>query len=116
MLYPKQQLRCKCLLQYFGRFGCQNTIRSDRGSHFANEIISQFCLATGIKQNLTLAYSSEENAIVERTNKEINRHLRALTFDSDTVDNYQAGLPFVQRILNHRTNVAPFEILAMLSI
>jgi hypothetical protein len=62
-----------------------------------------------------LAYSSQENAIVERNNKEINRHLRALTFHTNTVDNYQLGLPFVQRIMNsshnERTEIAPFQIL-----
>jgi hypothetical protein len=49
---------------------------------------------------LTLAYSKEENAIVERMNKEVNRHLRALTFDNVTLDDYSTSLPFVQRILN----------------
>ena len=33
-------------------------------------------------------------------NKEINRHLRALTFDNLSLDNYKQSLPFVQRILN----------------
>jgi hypothetical protein len=45
-------------------------------------------------------YSSKENAIVERSNKEINRHLLASSFHTNTVDNYQLGLPFVQRIIN----------------
>ena len=31
--------------------------------------------------NLTLAYSKQENAIVERVNKEVNRHPRGLVFD-----------------------------------
>jgi hypothetical protein len=33
-------------------------------------------------------------------NKEVNRHLRALTFDNVTLDDYSTSLPFVQRILN----------------
>jgi hypothetical protein len=49
---------------------------------------------------LTLAYSTEEYAIVERMNKEVNRHLRALTFDNITLDDYSTSLPFVQRVLN----------------
>ena len=49
---------------------------------------------------LTLAYSKEENAVVERYNTEINRHLRALTFDNNSLDDYKISLPFVQRILN----------------
>jgi hypothetical protein len=47
-----------------------------------------------------LAYSKEENAIVERMNKEINRHLRALTYDNLTLENYKDSLPFVRRIIN----------------
>ena len=35
-----------------------------------------------------------------RFNKEINRHLRALTFDNLSLNNYKQSLPFVQRILN----------------
>jgi transposase InsO family protein len=106
---------CLCLKQHFGRYGSPTIIRSDKSSHFANEFIAQFLAATGTLQNLTLAYSSQENAVVEKNNKEINRHLRALTFHTNTVDNYQLGLPFVQRIMNsshnERSEIAPFQIL-----
>ena len=105
----------KCLLQHFGRFGSPTTIRSDKGSHFANAVIEHFLAATSTLQNLTLQYSSQENAIVERNNKEINRHLRALTFDTNTIDDYQLSLPFVQRILNSsynsRTKISPADLL-----
>ena len=53
-----------------------------------------------IKHCLTLAYSKQENAIVDRYNKEINRHLRALTFEILSLTDYKRSLPFVQRILN----------------
>jgi hypothetical protein len=33
-------------------------------------------------------------------NKEINRHLRALTFENTSLKKYAESLPFVQRILN----------------
>ena len=106
---------CKCLLIHFGRYGSPTVIRSDKGAHFANSLIQQFLSATSTLQNLTLAYSSQENAIVERNNKEINRHLRALTFDTNTIDNYQQLLPFVQRIMNSsynaRTKVSPADLL-----
>lgn len=41
------QCACECLLQFFGRFGAPSMIRSDRGSHFMNEIIREFFLRTG---------------------------------------------------------------------
>jgi hypothetical protein len=90
-------------------------IRSDKGPHFANTLIERFLKATVTFQNRTLAFSSQENSIVERNNKEINRHLCALTFDKNTVNDYQQLLPFVQRILNpcynQRTKVSPADLL-----
>ena len=72
-------------------------IRSDRGSHFANDLIKEFLDLTGTPHNLTLAYSSQENAIVERVNKEVNRHLRGLVFDTPSLEHYAKCIPFVQR-------------------
>ena len=63
-------------------------------------MIKEFLALVGIEQCLTLAYSKEENAIAERFNKDINRHLRALTFDNLSLGDYRKSLPFVQRILN----------------
>ena len=88
------------LLQHFGRFGAPSQLRSDNGPHFIADLIVEFLAMIGIEHCLTLAYSKEENAIVERFNKEINRHIRALTFDNTTLKNYRLSLPFVQRILN----------------
>ena len=90
----------ECLLQYFGRYGAPSMIRSDRGSHFMNDIVEEFLTRTNTPHNLTLAYSKQENAIVERVNKEVNRHLRAFTFDTASLDSYKLCLPFVQRIIN----------------
>ena len=62
----------ECLLKHFGRFGAPHQLRSDNGPHFIAEIIREFLLLVDVKHCLTLAYSKEENAIVERYNKEIN--------------------------------------------
>ena len=88
------------LLEHFGRYGAPRQIRSDNGPHFIAEVIREFLALVGVEHCLTLAYSKEENAIVERVNKEINRHLRAMTFDNLSLKNYKKSLPFVQRILN----------------
>ena len=106
---------CSCLLQHFGRFGSPSFIRSDNGAHFVNDLIRLFLVATGTEHNRTLAYSSEENAIVERSNKEINRHIRAYIFHRGLTEDYQEVLPFVQRIINSEknasTNTSPASIL-----
>ena len=81
-------------------FGAPHQLRSDNGPHFIAEIIREFLLLVGVKHCLTLAYSNEENAIVERYNKEINRHLRPLTFENLSLTDYKKSLPFAQIILN----------------
>ena len=50
--------------------------------------------------DLTTAELNGSHPIVERFNKEINCHLRALTFDNLSLDNYEQSLPFVRRIFN----------------
>jgi transposase InsO family protein len=104
-----------CLLQHFGRFGAPTQVRSDRGSHFVNSVIREFLMLIGTEHCLTLSYSKEENALVERANKEVNRHLRAFTFDTNTVDNWRLSLPMVQRIMNatfsDRTKLSSSQIL-----
>ena len=49
------QSASECLLAHFGRFGSPNMIRSDRGSHFFNDLIKKFLDLTGTPHNLTLA-------------------------------------------------------------
>ena len=104
-----------CLLAHFGRFGSPNMIRSDRESHFADDMIKEFLDLCGTPHNLTLAYSKQENAIVERVNEEVNRHLRGSVFDKQTLEGYAKSIPFVQHIINssvnRRTGVCPAHLL-----
>ena len=92
------------LLAHFGRYGCPQQLRSDKGSHFVNAVIQCFLTLVKVPHKLTLAYSKEENGIVERANKEINRHLRALCFDLSSTSSLQLMIPFVQRIMNSTSN------------
>ena len=70
----------RCILHCMGIFEAPSQILSDRGSQFVNHIIDQLLYLLGIEHQLTLAYSHEENSIVERANKEIMRHLRTIVF------------------------------------
>ena len=68
------------------------------------------------KHELTIAYSKEENAIVERANQKVIRHLRALLFDKRVYNKWSfEELPLVQRIMNTvektATGVTPAELI-----
>ena len=71
----------ECLLKHFGRFGAPHQLRSDNGPHFIADVFREYLHLIGVSHTLTLVYSKQENAIGERYNKEINRHLRALTVE-----------------------------------
>ena len=77
---------------------------SDRGSHLVNQVISKFLAYVGTEHCLSIAYSKEENAIVERVNKETNRHITVMCFDRQIVDDYEKTIPIVYRILNSYHN------------
>ena len=83
--YPCKNTTAKaaaeCLLQHFGRYEAPFQILSDNGSHFVNELITEFLALVGTEHVLTLAYPKEENTVVERANKEVYRHIRHVCFD-----------------------------------
>ena len=91
------------LLAHLGRFGCPRAIRSDRGSHFANDVIETFLQLVGVNHNLTLAYSIQDNAKLEGVNKEVN-----ILCEAYSAEDYDRGIPFAQRILNSAPNCKTF--------
>ena len=88
------------LLQWVGRYGAPAQLLSDNGKNFVNEIISEFNKLVGTEQIFSIRYSKQENAIVERSIKEINRHLRAIVFHKNIHYEWSLYLPLVQRIFN----------------
>ena len=64
------------LLQHFGRYGPPQELLTDQGSEYLNKTVQAICKSQAIKQmNTTIAHSHEQNARVERVNKELKRHL-----------------------------------------
>ena len=118
-LYAVKDLTAKsaaiALLQWTGRYGCPAQLLSDNGSQYVNELIKEFLHIIGTEHVLTLAYSKEENAIVERANKEVGRHLKAILFHKNVISNWSIFLPLVQRIFNAEVKeslgVSPAQIL-----
>jgi hypothetical protein len=118
-LYPipntTAAVTARMLLQHIGRYGAPCEILSDNGSQFVNNTIGELLKIIGTDQVLTIAYSHEENGIVERANKEVMRHLRDIVFETNTIHNWSEMLPLVQRIMNASvhgsTGVSPAHLL-----
>ena len=88
------------LFEHFGRFGAPAQIMSDRGSHFINQVISEFLAYVGTEHCLSIAYSKRRKR---------NRHITAMCFDRQIVDDYEIAIPIVHRILNSHRNTLTIE-------
>jgi hypothetical protein len=103
-LYPTKDTTAvgaaDAIVDWVSNFGVPQEIVSENGTQFANRLIDQLKTQLQIKNVSINAYSHEENAIVERANKEVNRHLRAICFDRKIKAKWRQSLPLVQRIMN----------------
>jgi hypothetical protein len=86
----------------------------DGGTEFTNKSVRELFAMCGVKDIKTLAYSKEENSLVERANKEVMRHLRDIIFDARVDTDWSTYVPLVQRIINSqvhsKTGLAPMEL------
>ena len=103
------------LIQHYGRFGCPSQVITDNGSQFLNRVLEEVTKLVGYEHVTTLAYSKEENALVERANKEVLRHLRAFLYEQNVITHWWRHLPLAQRIINaskvSSTGVTPAQLL-----
>ena len=90
----------KELIKFIGRYGCPREILTDNGTQYANELAYQIYDTAMINHLKVMPYSHEENSIVERANREVNTHLRAIVFDRKIKVNWSIALPLIQRLMN----------------
>jgi hypothetical protein len=105
----------RALMQHIGTHGHFRKCLSDKGTQFANDVTTELSKLTGGREYVTVPASKEENSIVERSNKETMRHLRALVFEANKHENWSLISPMVELIHNSEvglsTGVAPRELL-----
>lgn len=90
----------RALLQWVGLFGAPNELLSDMGTQFINNTIDELLKLMHVTKLDILAGVHEQNSIVERRNKEVNRHLRNILFHTKVKSMWSDALPLVQRIMN----------------
>ena len=93
----------KALLQWLALFGTPQQLLSDMGSQYITQIIDELLLHVGTEKLDTMPGIHEENSIVERRNKELVRHIRAIVNHKKIKNLWSDTLPLIQRIMN--TNI-----------
>ena len=100
-----------CLLDLCARYGCPETLRTDRGASWLSTTYSQLCKRLGIKAKMTSSYLPRSDGQVERANQAILEALRAkLQDEADWV----LGLPFalmsIRGAVTETTGFSPHEM------
>jgi len=104
----------KELIKVFGTFGEPAQVLTDGGSQYKNEEIKEIMRLCGCEHTICLAYSKEENSMVERCNREVMRHVRALVYEICDESEWEDLVPVAKRIMNGVRNesnqTSPAEI------
>ena len=102
----------KCLKKVIGRFGVPETIISDQGREFCNELIDNFCKSFGISRRICTAYHPQSNGLTERFNQTICGCLSK--FSDGGKLNWEDDLDLI--LLGYRSSIqsstlySPFEL------
>ena len=105
----------KCMVHWIGHYGIPGELLTDNGKQYTADVIEQLCELLQLDHLTIMPYSHQENAIVERANKEVNRILRAIVFDLRVKKDWSLYLPLVGRVMNSMKHssigCAPADIL-----
>jgi transposase InsO family protein len=103
-LYPARDVSAKAaadaLFDHSCRFGYPSQLVTDSGSQYCNQLFTELARLAGFDHLKGTPYSKEENGIVERANKEINRFLRNLIFDRDIQKEWSEYIPLIMKLHN----------------
>ena len=102
------------ILNMWGRYGDMNVVSSDRGSDFTSTMIEGALKLTADLHRTGVANRPQSQGIVERTNGEVLRHIRAMVIEVPEIqDTWSWYLPIVRNRLwlsvNRFTLVRPVD-------
>ncbi|GKT28114.1 DDE-type integrase/transposase/recombinase [Aduncisulcus paluster] len=97
------------------RYGVPKCITTDGGPQYSNYLSDHLYDTLTVKHHITTKHHHQSNGMVERVNKEVEKHLQALLIEIGTLDRWNIYIPLVQSIINNTphssTGATPNELL-----
>jgi transposase InsO family protein len=105
----------RALMQWAGLFGPPRVLLSDQGREFVSLMVKELLAMMGTTEEYTRAGDHRQNGIVERSMREVNRHLLAIVQTLNKRASWHEAVPVVQYIMNGSrttaTGIAPAELM-----
>ncbi|GKT33306.1 DDE-type integrase/transposase/recombinase, partial [Aduncisulcus paluster] len=96
------------------RYGTPRVTMTDGGPQYSNYLADHLYDTLSIKHHITTKHHHQSNGVVERVNREVEKHLQALLIEIGTMDNWGVYIPMVQSVINSTvhssTGVTPNEL------
>jgi len=101
----------KCMLKFYAQAGIFDLLRCDPGAEFTADVVKHLHSYLGIPMRYSLVRRHESSG-VERTNREVRRHLMAILADEEKYGDWSEDtvLPLVEYVLNSEVNHETGEI------
>lgn len=103
------------ILKLGAEWGWPRAIRFDNASQFDSHLVKRLLELLGVERHPSVPYAPQTNGIVERSIKEIIRHLKVLVNERRNKKDWNLFLPIVLRLINtapHGTiGLSPAQIL-----
>jgi hypothetical protein len=104
VLHPLQQRTAEEILRgvmlWVSFFGPPRSLLSDQGRELISGVVRALLTRLGTTAEVTTAGSHQQNGILERSMRELRRHLLPLTMTLQKQDHWNEIVPIVQHILN----------------
>lgn len=92
------------------KYGIFNTLKSDRGTEFVNELMKEICQMLKIEQKLSTPYHHETMGAIERNHRQLNSYLLSFV-EKDDWSSWIPYYTFAYNVTPHiDTNYTPFEL------
>ena len=105
------------LLQVVGRYGTPRALRCDRGTEYINDTVQHLMALMDMNEDYRPPYTPQANGVVERANKEVLRHLKAIMVCKGMLKgHWSVALSFIQRVLNSTPTTATGGIAPMVML
>lgn len=95
-------------------FGPIKELRSDRGTEFVNETVSELCKLMNIDQKISTPYHHETVGSIERNHRTFNEYVRNFIANIEEWDEYIPHFTFCYNISKHSSfndKYSPFELI-----